>query len=113
MSELLVDVRRRFGAGFELAVRFEARAAVTALFGPSGSGKTTLLSLLAGLQTPDHGRVVFNGQTLVDRSRGIDLPPERRHVGFVFQDSMLFPHLTVPSSGGAFPSTCWRIPCSS
>jgi molybdate transport system ATP-binding protein len=68
---------------------------VTALFGPSGAGKTTLLQCLAGLLTPDEGRIVRDGEVLFDSGAGVNLPPERRRVGFVFQDLRLFPHLTV------------------
>ena len=90
-----IDVRRRY-TGFSLDVRLEfAERGVTALFGRSGSGKTTLINLLAGLERPDDGRIVVAGETLFDSARSINLPPERRHLGYVFQDSRLFPHLTV------------------
>ena len=90
-----VDVRRDFGR-FALDVRFTcAGEGVTALFGRSGAGKTTLVNLLAGLDRPDDGRIVVGGRTLFDSARGIDVPPERRRLGYVFQDARLFPHLTV------------------
>jgi len=63
------------------------------LYGPSGGGKTTLLRCLAGLETPDRGQVVLDGQTLI--GKGVFVPPERRPVGLVFQSFALFPHLTV------------------
>jgi molybdate transport system ATP-binding protein len=66
-----------------------------ALAGPSGSGKTTLLRIVAGLARPRRGRVEANGATWLDTDRGIDLPPERRATGFVFQDYALFPHLSA------------------
>src|SRR5439155_1673233 len=65
------------------------------LAGPSGAGKTTLLRAIAGLLRPDRGRVEAGGAVWLDTSRGVDLPPERRSVGLVFQDYALFPHLTV------------------
>ncbi|TFW10105.1 ATP-binding cassette domain-containing protein, partial [Oxalobacteraceae bacterium OM1] len=77
----------------------EAKGAVepgfTALFGPSGAGKTTLLRMLAGLAQPENGRIVVNGATWFDAAHGIDLPPQRRSIGFVFQDYALFPNLSV------------------
>lgn len=68
------------------------------LFGRSGAGKTTLLRCLAGLEMPDSGTLRVNGDTWFDASRGIALPPQQRHVGFVFQDYALFPSMTVRSN---------------
>lgn len=76
-------------------VAFEADAGVTALFGPSGSGKSTAIRLLAGLERPERGRIVAGGTTLLDTAAGIDMPPHRRRIGLVFQDSLLLPHLSV------------------
>jgi molybdate transport system ATP-binding protein len=91
---LLVDLRLRLG-GFELAVAFEAFQGITALFGPSGAGKTLTLRSIAGLTGPDSGRIVLSGRTLLDRESGIDLRPQERGVGYVFQQYALFPHLDV------------------
>jgi molybdate transport system ATP-binding protein len=66
-----------------------------ALFGPSGSGKTTVLNAIAGLVQPQSGRMVLGETILFDSTSGINLPPEQRRIGYVFQDSRLFPHLTV------------------
>ena len=66
-----------------------------ALFGPSGSGKTTLLRMLAGLTRPEGGRIEVDGEVWYDAAAGIDLPPQRRKVGMVFQDYALFPNMTV------------------
>lgn len=89
-----VDVGRRLGA-FTLRARFRSEGHLTALFGRSGAGKTTLVNIVAGLLRPDEGRVVVNGQVLVDTGRGVYLPAHRRRIGYVFQESRLFPHLTV------------------
>lgn len=65
------------------------------VFGPSGSGKSTLMMMLAGLCSPDRGRITLNNSILFDSSTGINLPPEKRRIGVVFQHSHLFPHMTV------------------
>ncbi|TKB51062.1 ATP-binding cassette domain-containing protein [Ferrimonas sediminicola] len=70
-------------------------AGITGLFGPSGVGKTTLLRAIAGLNRTLEGRIELDGRVLQDSDRGIFLPPEQRRIGMVFQDSRLFPHLTV------------------
>jgi molybdate transport system ATP-binding protein len=95
MGRLECDCRLRYASKFTLEARFEAGDGVTALFGPSGSGKSTLLGLIAGVLRPDAGRIVLSGRTLVDTEAGVFLRPERRRVGVVFQDHLLFPHLTV------------------
>lgn len=66
-----------------------------ALFGPSGAGKTTLLRMIAGLTDPDEGRIVVDGKVWYDASAGINLPPQQRAIGFVFQDYALFPNMSV------------------
>ena len=77
-------------AAFDLPAR-----GVTALFGPSGAGKTSMINMVAGLMRPDQGKIMVNEHCLFDALRGIDLPPERRRIGYVFQDGRLFPHLSV------------------
>jgi molybdate transport system ATP-binding protein len=80
----------------DLRARFElSPGAVTALVGRSGSGKTTLLRLLAGLTRPDAGRLECGGAVWFDADARVDVPPQRRRVGFVFQDRALFPNMTV------------------
>jgi molybdate transport system ATP-binding protein len=91
---LSVDVEKRLG-DFALAVRFEAKSGVTALFGPSGAGKTTLVNMIAGLVTPDRGRILLDDTVLFDSAAGINLPAHRRRIGYVFQEGRLFPHMTV------------------
>ena len=66
-----------------------------ALIGPSGSGKTTIIRMLAGLETPDEGRIVYRDRVLFDSASGVNLPPQKRKLGYVFQDYSLFPHLTL------------------
>jgi molybdate transport system ATP-binding protein len=80
---------------FPLDVNLELPAAVTVLFGRSGMGKSMTLACVAGLAAPDAGRIVVNGRTFYDSEAGINLPPQQRRVGYVTQDYLLFPHLTV------------------
>jgi molybdate transport system ATP-binding protein len=97
-DRLICQCRKRLSRGFELDADLRIplnRAAVAVLFGPSGSGKTTLLRILAGLERPDAGAIVFRGTAWFDSARGIHLPPQERRAGFLFQDYALFPHLTV------------------
>ena len=89
-----VALRRRLGA-LELAVDFSADAPVVGLFGRSGSGKSSVVNAIAGLLRPDSGRIVIDGEVLFDSRAGIDLPVERRRIGYVFQEGLLFPHFSV------------------
>jgi molybdate transport system ATP-binding protein len=89
-----VDVSVRRGDRI-IAARFATGSGITALFGPSGAGKTSVLDMVAGLVRPDSGRVVVGGEVLFDAAVGIDVPPERRRCGYVFQDLRLFPHRRV------------------
>ena len=92
---LTVDASMQRGS-FELNAELELPTpGVVALFGRSGCGKSTLIDIIAGLLQPDAGRVALNGEVWLDTRDGTDLPPERRRVGYVFQDARLFPHLTV------------------
>jgi molybdate transport system ATP-binding protein len=81
--------------GFTLDARFHASKGITALFGPSGSGKSTIIRLIAGLERPDTGRIVFDDAVLLDTATGINVPAHRRRIGLVFQDAQLFAHLSV------------------
>jgi molybdate transport system ATP-binding protein len=92
---LAVAAARKRGA-FALDVCFELPTpGVAALFGRSGSGKSMVVNTIAGLLKPDSGRIVHDGSVLLDTLRQIDVPPERRRMGYVFQDARLFPHLSV------------------
>jgi molybdate transport system ATP-binding protein len=87
-----IDVRRQLGET-EIACRIAPGAGVTVLFGPSGAGKTSVLNMVAGLLRPDAGHIRVGDRTLFDAEAGVDLPPEARRAGYVFQEPRLFPHL--------------------
>ena len=91
---LEIDIKHRLGA-FALDVQFETGNGLIALFGRSGSGKTSVINIIAGLTTPNEGRVVVGDATLVDTRSGINVPRHNRRIGYVFQEGRLFPHLTV------------------
>ena len=80
---------------FTLDIDFTSAARVTALFGRSGSGKSTTIAVIAGLLTPERGRVEVDGTVLLDTARGIAVPKHKRRIGLVFQDAQLFPHMSV------------------
>jgi molybdate transport system ATP-binding protein len=95
---LEIKIIKGMGA-FSLDVAFSADVAgVTALFGRSGAGKTSIINMVAGLFPPDEGVIIVNGRSLFDSEHSIDLPPEKRRCGYVFQDGRLFPHLTVKAN---------------
>ena len=89
-----VDLEKDFGE-FRCRIAFSLTSEKCGVFGPSGSGKTSLMHMLAGLLQPDSGRIKLNALTLFDRKAGINLPPEARRVGVVFQHAHLFPHMSV------------------
>jgi molybdate transport system ATP-binding protein len=91
---LSVDVEKNLG-DFSLVARFETAGRATALFGPSGAGKTTLVNMIAGLLTPDRGRIVLDDAVLFDSTARINVPAHKRRIGYVFQEGRLFPHLSV------------------
>ena len=91
---LKITARRKL-AEFEWQGRLEIRPGVTALFGQSGAGKTSLVKMVAGLLAPDEGEIAIDGTCVFSSRKGVNLAPERRPVGVVFQDGRLFPHLSV------------------
>lgn len=91
---LSVDIKKRLG-DFQLTARFETRSGVLGLLGASGCGKSMTLKCIAGVERPDRGTIVLDGETLFDSKRGIDLPPQKRQVGYLFQSYALFPNMTV------------------
>jgi molybdate transport system ATP-binding protein len=102
-DQLICRCRKRLSRGFELDADLRIpldQAPVAVLFGPSGSGKTTLLRMLAGLERPDAGSIVFREIPWFDSPRGIHLPPQERRAGFLFQEYALFPHLRVAENVG-------------
>lgn len=94
---LSVSITRRVG-DFALDASFEAPAGVTAVLGRSGAGKSTLVAAIAGLARPDSGRIALDDAALFDGAKRINLPARKRRVGVVFQESRLFPHLSVRSN---------------
>lgn len=91
---LSVKIQKRLGK-FHLQVQFEAEDERLALLGASGCGKSLTLRCIAGILTPDEGRIVLDGQVLFDSAAKVNLPPQRRRVGYLFQQYALFPHMTV------------------
>ena len=91
---LSVDIEKTLG-DFHLRVRFEAEREIMALLGASGCGKSMTLKCIAGIQRPDRGRIVLGDRVLFDSEAGINLPPQKRHVGYLFQQYALFPNMTV------------------
>ena len=91
---LTVEIEKRMG-DFHLDARFETGNGVLSLLGASGCGKSVTLKCIAGIERPDRGRIILNGVTLFDSERHIDLPPQKRRVGYLFQQYALFPNMTV------------------
>ena len=106
MAQLDADIHHRLRA-FDLELTLAVGDETLALVGPSGAGKSTFLRAVAGLERPHRGRVALDGEAWLDTERDVDLPPERRSVGLVFQEYALFPHLSVRRNvafGGASPT---------
>lgn len=95
----MIEVQLRHRAGdFTLDTRFESAGGVVAIFGPSGAGKTSVINAIAGLVTPDEGRIQIGDKCLFDSATGVNIPPHKRRVGYVFQEPRLFPHLSVAAN---------------
>jgi molybdate transport system ATP-binding protein len=96
---LTAQIKKEFKTGsqvsFRLDVTLSVQAGITVLFGPSGSGKTTILRSIAGIVVPDDGKIELEGIVYFDAATGTNVPIRKRRVGFVFQDYLLFPHLTA------------------
>jgi molybdate transport system ATP-binding protein len=104
MKRLHVALKKSFAASriqqFSIDLSFTSPAEVTVIFGPSGSGKTTILQCIAGLLRPDAGRITIDDEQVFDSKREIEIPPEQRRFGYVFQDLALFPHMTAAENIG-------------
>ena len=91
---LSVNIQNSLGE-FSLNADFYCDKGVTALFGKSGAGKTSIVQLIAGLIQPDNGKIIIDDEIVFDKEKRINLPAEDRRVGYVFQESRLFPHMIV------------------
>ena len=100
---LRVDIEKTLRGGdteFRLDVSFTAEDDRLVIFGPSGSGKSITMQCIAGLVSPDQGVIEVNGRVLFDSASGINVPTQRRRIGYVFQDYALFPHLNIVDNVG-------------
>ena len=91
---LKVNIKKKLG-NFNLDVAFETQRGVFAILGASGCGKSMTLQCIAGIETPDEGRIELNGKVLYDSAQKINLTPQKRRVGYMFQEYALFPNMTV------------------
>jgi molybdate transport system ATP-binding protein len=91
---LNVNITKKL-ADLTISAEISPDVGITVLFGASGAGKSSIINMLAGLMTPTEGKIILDGRVLFDSAQKIDLPPEKRDIGYVFQDGRLFPHLTV------------------
>ena len=89
-----VNIEKNF-KGFSLKSVFESNTAATGILGASGSGKSMTLRCIAGIETPDRGKIVINGRTVFDSEKKINLKPQERRIGYLFQNYALFPTMTV------------------
>ena len=109
---LEVDIRKTLHSGerrFALEAAFSSQDDLTVIFGASGSGKSLTIQAIAGLVTPEQGRIAVDGEPLFDARQGINLPARARGVGYLFQDYALFPHLTVRENIGYPLKKGWRF----
>lgn len=91
---LIVDIKKDLGS-FQLAVQFEVKDGVMGILGASGCGKSMTLKCIAGIEKPDEGQIILDGITLFDSKKHINLKPQQRQVGYLFQNYALFPNMTV------------------
>ena len=91
---LTVEIRKRMG-DFSLRVSLENEVPVLGLLGASGCGKSMTLKCIAGIEKPDSGRIILDGEPLFDSEKGVNLPPQKRRVGYLFQNYALFPNMNV------------------
>ncbi|SDH54026.1 molybdate transport system ATP-binding protein [Duganella sp. OV458] len=103
-------ILRSDGREFTLHARFASASQRVVVFGPSGAGKSQMMKAVAGLMTPDSGRIELAGRCLLDSAAGINLPAQQRKVAYLFQDYALFPHLNVRQNIGFGLQRGWRNP---
>lgn len=94
-----VDIKKYF-RNFSLKVKFESEASAMGLLGASGSGKSMTLRCIAGIERPDEGKIIINGKTVFDSEKKINLKPQERKIGYLFQNYALFPTMTVEQNIG-------------
>lgn len=114
--EITVDIQKTLRTAhrvFHLLVQFQSRSQRIVIYGPSGAGKSLVLKAIAGLITPDNGRIRLSGITLFDRDEGINLNPQQRQLAYLFQDYALFPHLNVRQNVGFGLKRGWLNPSAS
>ena len=92
---LSVQFRKAFASGFSMEVSWHAGCEIVVLFGPSGAGKSLTFQIIAGLVTPDEGHIQLGDKVFHDAREGVDLPPQSREIGYLFQHYALFPHMTT------------------
>jgi len=103
---LKVNIHKRL-PGISVEVDFTVTEGIMVIFGPSGAGKSTILNCISGLQLPDQGTISLNGEVFYSSAEKIAIPARKRHIGYVFQDYALFPHLTVKDNVMyGIPSRC-------
>ena len=111
---LQVSIKKKL-RDFTLDVDFTVRDEVFALLGASGCGKSMTLKCIAGIETPDEGEIILNGRTLFNSAKKINLPPQMRRAGYLFQNYALFPNMTVAENilfaavGDKISKTAWRM----
>ena len=103
---ITVDIQKRLGT-FQLDVQFDADRETVVLFGRSGSGKSRSLAAISGLMRPDSGRIVVGGEVVFDATSSVNVPPQQRSLGYLFQQVGLFPHMTVDQNIG-YPLAGWE-----
>jgi molybdate transport system ATP-binding protein len=103
---LKVNIHKRL-PGISIDVDFSVTEGIMVIFGPSGAGKSTILNCISGLQLPDNGSITLNGKVFYSSKDGIAIPARNRHIGYVFQDYALFPHMSVKDNVMyGIPSRC-------
>ncbi|MYM37090.1 ATP-binding cassette domain-containing protein [Duganella sp. FT50W] len=111
--QFTVDLQKNLRAGdrtFQLQARFASASQRVVVYGASGAGKSQMMKAVAGLMTPDSGRIELAGRCLFDSAAGVNLPPQQRKVAYLFQDYALFPHLNVRQNIGFGLLHGWRNP---